>query len=276
MCLRRITALFLLASLALVASDCSRRPASIDISPKKVKIYGIERSQRVSARVLDKKGQPIEGTPRWGSSNDGIVAAEPGGRLIARKAGKTMITVSYEGLSAQVPVEVVDVSSIEIAPPSFSLIGPPGTSVPLAGTVKDSKQKSVDIKPTWTTANAKVATVSEEGVVTSVAPGSTTILAKVGDIQGACDVAVVVRPIARLEIRPVTAIGRVGDSQHFEVIAYGPDGIPIPDVAAAFHSSNPSVATVDTSGVATGRKAGTATIRVELAGQSAEATLLVN
>ena len=73
-----------------------------------------------------------------------------------------------------------------------------------------------------------------------------------------------------------TAIARVGDSQHFSVIAYGPDGIAIPDVAAAFRSSNPTVATVDAAGVASGRKAGAATIRVELAGQFAEATLLVN
>jgi uncharacterized protein YjdB len=262
---------------ALVAAACSQKPASIDISPKKVKIYGIERAQRLNARVLDKKGQPLEpSSPTWSSSNAQIVAAEPGGRVVAKKAGKAMVTATYENVSAQVPVEVVDVSAIEMAPPSLSLIGPAGTAIPLSWTVKDSKGHPVGIKPVWTSAKPEIATVSEDGVVTSVARGTTTIIARVGDIQGGTDVTVSLRPIARVEIRPATALVRVGDAQHFAVTAYGPDGIAIPEVAAAFKTSNADVATVDSAGVAQGHKAGAAIIRVELAGQSAEATLLVN
>jgi hypothetical protein len=51
--------------------------------------------------------------------------------------------------------------------------------------------------------------------------------------------------------------------------------LAISEVAAAFKSSNPDVAAVDSAGVALGRKAGAAVIRVELAGNTAEATLLV-
>ena len=262
---------------ALIAAACSPKPASIDISPKKVKIYGIERAQRLNARVLDKKGQPLDAaTPTWSSSNAGIVAAEPGGRVVAKKAGKAMVSATYETVSAQVPVEVIDVSAIEMAPPSLSLIGPAGTGIPLSWTVKDSKGHPVGIKPVWTSAKPEIATVSEEGVVTSVAPGTTTIIARVGDIQGGSDVTVNLRPIARVEIRPATALVRVGDSQHFTVTAFGPDGIAIPEVAAAFKTSDPAVATVDSAGIAQGHKTGAAIIRVELAGQAAEATLLVN
>ena len=260
----------------LMAIACSRGPASIDLSPKKVKIYGIERSQRMTARILDKKGQPLEGTPDWSSSNARVVAAEPGGRLVAKAAGKAMVTATYHEIQAQVPVEVVDVSAIEMASPAWSLIGPVGTTVPLSHAVKDSKGKPVDLKPSWSSQDPKVATVDSEGVVTSVGAGKTTIVARIGDVQGGCDVEVIVHPIARLEIRPVTALVHVGDSQHFQVIAYGPDGIAITEVAAAFKSSNPAVATVDSAGVALGRSAGAATIRVELAGTAAEATLLVN
>jgi hypothetical protein len=261
---------------ALVAAACSRKPASIDISPKKLKIYGIERSQRLTARVLDKNGQPIEpATPNWSSSND-AVAAEPGGRLVAKRAGKAMVTATFEGVSAQVPVEVVDIASIEIAPPLLVLTGPVGTAIPISYVVRDSKQKAVDLKPVWSSANPKIATISEEAVVTSVAAGTTTLVGKIGDIQGGCDVTVTVRPIARVEIRPAMALARVGETQRFEVTAYGPDGTPIPEVAAVFKSSDPGVASVDAAGVASGRKAGAAKIRVQLADHSAEATLLVN
>lgn len=271
----RRTALGILAA-ALAAAACSRRPASIDVSPKKVKIYGLDRAQRLTARVLDRKGQPLDpATPEW-SAAGGVVVAEPGGRIVAKKAGKTTVTASYQGVSAQVPVEVVDVATIEITPPALSLTGPAGTAVPLTFAVKDSHQKPVDIKPTWTSSNPKAATVSENGVVTSVAAGTTMLVGKIGDVQGGCDVTVTLRPIDRVEIRPATALARVGETQHFEVRAFGPDGVAIPEVAAVFRSSDPAVASVDGAGVATGKKAGAAKIRVELAGKSAEAMLLVN
>jgi len=261
----------------LLAAGCSRKPATIDISPKKLKIYGLERSSRLTARLLDKKGEPFEtGTPTWSSSNPSIVEAEAGGRVVAKKEGKAMVTATYEGVQAQVPVEIVDVSAIDVSTPALTLIGPPGTSVPLSFTVKDSKQQPVSIAPTWSSQNAKVATVSEDAHVTSVSAGTTTIVAKIGDIQGGTDVTVRIHDISRLEVRPATALVRVGDSQHFTVTAYGSDGIAIPEVAAVFQSSNAAVATVDSGGVATGRQAGATTIHAELAGVKAEATLLVN
>jgi hypothetical protein len=260
-----------------LTAACGHKPGSIDVSPKKVKIYGLERSQRLVARVLDRKGRPLDSaTPDWSSSNAEVVRSEPGGLLVARKAGKATVTAAYQGVSAQVPVEVIDVSALEMAPASVPLIGPAGTSVPLSCTVLDSRQRPVDLKPTWTSSDPKIATVSENGIVTSVAPGTTTIVTKVGDIQGVSEITVRVLPIARLSLRPATALIRVGDSQHYVVTAYGPDGVPIPEVAAAYRSSNPAVATIDSAGVASGHSAGAATIRAELAGVFAEATLLVN
>ena len=272
----RRRAIWVLGAALVAAVACARKPASIDVSPKKVKIYGIDRSVRLSARVLDRRGQPVDlATATWSSSND-VVGAEPGGRIVAKKAGKAMVTAKFGDVSAQVPVEVVDVATIEIAPPSLALTGPAGTAIPISYSVKDSKQRAVDLKPAWSSADPKIATISEDAVVTSVAAGTTTLVARIGDLQGGCDVVVTLRPIARLEIRPATALARVGETQRFEVTAYAPDGSPIPEVAAVFKSSDPAVASISAAGLASGRKAGAAKIRVELAGHSAEATLLVN
>ncbi len=261
----------------LLAAGCSSKPASIDISPKKAKIYGLERSQRLSARVLDKKGRPLENmTPNWSSSNSEIVAVEVGGRIVAKKEGKATVTASYEAVSAQVPVEVVDASIVEVNPALVNVIGPSGTSVPLQATVKNSKETPVPLTPTWDSSDPKIATVSPQGVVTSVAAGTAMITAKLGDLQGGSEVRVFLREIARLELRPTTALVRVGDSQSFEVVAYGADGVRIPGAAARFQTSDPAVATVDPSGKVSGVAAGTATIQAHLGGIKAEATLLVN
>ena len=266
-----------LLPILLLAAACGRKPATIDISPKKVTIYGLERAQRLNARVVDKKGRPLEGrAPGWSSSDASTASVDGGGRVVAKKAGKATVTASLEGISAQIPVEVVDVSAIEFGAPSIALTGPDGTSLPLTWKVLDSKQTRVDIPPVWSSADPKIVTVSDAGVITSVAPGSTNVVARVGDIQGACEIRVSVQPISRLEVRPATALVRVGDAQRFVVTAYGADGRPLPEVSAAFRSSDPAVASVDPSGVATGHKAGAATIHVELAGATAEASLLVN
>jgi hypothetical protein len=283
--MRSRRAMVCLLGAVLTAAACSRKPTTIQITvdtagkgkhSKDVRIYGLDRSQRLTAKVLDKNGQAFEqATATWGASNENV-EAEPGGRIVAKKPGKSMVTAKYEGITAQIPVEVVDVASIEITPVSLALTGPAGTAIPVSYTVKDSKQKSIDLQPEWSSADTKIATVSERGVVTSVAAGTTTIIARIGDIQGGSDVNVILRPIARLEIRPATALARVGENQHFEVKAYAPDGALIPEAAAVFKSSNPAVATVDSAGVAQGRAAGATTIRAELAGQVAEAMLLVN
>ncbi|HSS44149.1 MAG TPA: Ig-like domain-containing protein [Thermoanaerobaculia bacterium] len=262
-------------ALALVPA-CSSKPASIEISPRKVKIYGLDRTQHLTVRVLDKKGRQIPSvSPTWSSSKSAVATVE-GGRIVSQAEGKTMVTATVESISAQVPVEVVDVKQIDVTPPSVRLIGPVGTQVNLQATVKDSQDRKLAVPVAWSSGEPKTATVSDSGLVTSVAAGQIMIVARLGDLQGVAEVTVSLRPIARLEIRPATALVRVGDSQHFEVIGYGPDAKPIEGVAAMFHSSNSATAVVDGRGTASGIAAGAATIRATVGGVSAEATLLVN
>jgi uncharacterized protein YjdB len=266
-----------LAIVVLGTAACGRKAVTIDPSPKKVKIYGIGVNQRLSARLLDKKGQPLQqGSVAWTSSKGDVASIDSSGRLTANGEGKATITATFEKLSAQIPVEVVDIKTIEVSPLNLQLVGPAGTQFPVHAMAKSSKGAAVDVSIQWSSAKPNVVTVDPHGMLTSVGNGSSTIIAKVGDLQGACDVAVVVRDLARLELRPATAIVRAGDVQKFEVIAYGVDGKPIEGLSTVFQTSDPAVAKVDPLGLATGVASGTATIRTSLGNLTAEATLLVN
>jgi hypothetical protein len=263
--------------LALVVGACSRKPASIEVSPQKVRIYGLERSQRLTARVLDKKGRPLEETvPSFSSSKPDVVTVDTAGRVVAKGEGKAMLTVSFQKVSSQLPVEVIDIKGIDVLPPSIHLMGPVGTQFPVQATAKNSKDKPVDIKATWTSSKPAVATVAAEGLVTSVSSGRTTLAARIGDIEAGCDVIVTIRDVARLEVRPATAIVHAGDSQKFDVLGYGTDGKLIEGLNAVFQSSDAAVAKVDPVGTATGLAAGAATIRASIGPVRAEATLIVN
>ena len=261
----------------LVAAGCSRKAATISVSPPKAKIYGIGRTTRLAGKLLDKKAQPLEeGAPAWRSDDPGIVEVDSSGRLTAVAQGKTTVKATFEKIQTTVPVEIVDVKSIEVAPPSARLIGPAGTLFPLEISIKDSKDRVLALKPAWSSTDPKIASVSDTGMVTSAAPGVTTIIAKVGDLQSASEIRVAIQPISKIEIHPATALVRIGDSQKFEIVAYAEDGRPIEGASAIFSTSNPAVVKLDATGRASGVASGTATIQAALAGSTAQATLIVN
>ena len=262
---------------AATLTACGSKARKIDITPKKIKIYGLERSQRLSAQLFDKGGQAVEEGPIvWSSAQPDIVSVDGTGRLVAKKEGATFVTAIYKKLSGKVPVEVVDVKVLTVSPAQARLIGPLGTRLNLLLTIRNSANKPINMKPSWSSSNDKVATVAQDGIVTSTGPGTASITARVGDLQAVSDLKVEIKQIGRLVVQPETAIVRVGDSQRFEIIAYSPDGLVIEGAFAFFESSNTAVATVDGSGQAVGLAPGTAAIKAQLGGAQAEATLLVN
>ena len=89
--LRRASLCLLLAG----ATACARKPASIQVSPHKVLLYGIERSQRLTAQVLDSKGQPIGGGHvTWASDKADVAAVDDAGRVVAKGEGKAKVTAA--------------------------------------------------------------------------------------------------------------------------------------------------------------------------------------
>jgi uncharacterized protein YjdB len=261
--------------MVLLAAACSKKPALVEISPKKVTIYGLDESKRLTAKVLDKKGEQMDRPVNWSSSDEKVVVVD-GGRITAKGPGKATITAQHENLQGTAAVEVLDVRTFEIQPPTGQLVGPLGSRLPLLLVARSSKDELVPLQVEWSSSDPKVAEVSADGIVTSRAKGTVAISAKIGDLQAISEITVVLVEIARIDLRPNTGLVRVGESQKFSVLAYRADGTPIEGAAGVFRTENPMVAVIDRLGVATGVSPGTATITVELAGKSATATLIVN
>ena len=269
------TALGIVCALALA---CGRKPASIQVSPSKIKIYGLERPQRLVARVLGKKGESMTdaGTVTWSSSRSDVAEVDAGGRVLSKKEGSAVVTATLGSLSTQVAVEVVDVKAVEVTPLTTRIVGPPGTSLPLQAVVRNSRDEAIAVPVTWSSSADAIATVSPDGVVTSAGAGRATILAKVGDLQTAAEITVDTRSVSKLLLLPATALVRVGDSQHYRVEVYGADGRQIEEASARFTSSDEAVAPVDAAGVVSGKKTGVATIRAQVGNLTAESTVIVN
>ena len=130
-----------------------------------------------------------------------------------------------------------------------------GTSMTLSATASPSGSAIV-----WSSSNAKVATVTQDGVVTGVKKGSAYIYAKIQDtkIQAKCKVTVSGPTITMSESKATIYVG----------ITKQLSAAPAPDASAAivWSTSNKKVATVSQDGVVTGVKKGTAYIYAKIQG----------
>ncbi len=142
----------------------------------------------------------ISSSEYFATVEDGLVKALKPGEVtitaqVADKEDRCVITIK----EATIPVTSVALDAVEM-----TLIV--GKNATLTATVKPDN--ATDKTVTWTTSNAKVATVTD-GVVTAVATGTATITAKAGDKTATCAVTVVNKPVINLPVTSMETGGRV-------------------------------------------------------------------
>jgi len=151
---------------------------------------------------------------------------------------------------------VVEVGSVTVTPPQASVM--PGATVQLEASVFDWDGEPADVPVAWASSNPDVATVDAEGLVTGVSPGSVTIRATAGGVDGTADVTVSAVQVATVTI---SADGdartlRVGETLQLHAEARDEDGNVITGLPVLWYTSNKTAATVDANGLVTGRGPG--------------------
>ncbi|MCQ2077869.1 MAG: Ig domain-containing protein, partial [Bacteroidaceae bacterium] len=147
---------------------------------------------------------------------------------------------------------------------------------PLALTATVKPSTASDKNVTWTSSNTNVATVNEDGEVTAVAAGETTITVKTndGEFTAACVVTVTnsIIPATTISLDLTSAVLKVND-QLTLTATIDPTSAPV-----EWTSDNTGIATVDQDGKVTAVAEGEATITVTSVGKpevSASCTLNV-
>ena len=117
-----------------------------------------------------------------------------------------------------------------------------------------------------------VLTVTQTGTDTATAPGTTTILASLGTVQSQSTVIVTTATIESLAIRAAAEIFQVGATQQIQLIGTFSDGTTQDlSLTGNWHSSDPSIASINSVGVATGAASGTVAFTASFGGMSASA-----
>lgn len=124
---------------------------------------------------------------------------------------------------------------------------------------------------TWTSSNADVAAVGEDGTVTAVAAGTATISASAeGADPVTCTVTVKEAPKKDLVLESIWGMKDgvtidIGEEAPMRVTA---DGETVDDSLIKWSTANPSIATVDASGVVKGVASGSTDLTAEVYGQT--------
>ena len=129
---------------------------------------------------------------------------------------------------------------------------------------------------TWSSSNNAVATVSSTGLVTAKSNGSANVTASSEGVSGTVGVTVA-QMAATLASAPANAaLAAIGQTQQFTATAQDANHSPIANPSVTWTSSDPTVVSVNASGLATAAKNGTARITAATAnGRTAIATVTV-
>jgi uncharacterized protein YjdB len=163
----------------------------------------------------------------------------------------------------------VDVTGVTLDKETATLTAA-GATVELVATV--APDNALDKTVVWSTSNAEVATVDENGVVTAVANGTATITAKAGEFSATCEVTVAVA-VTGVTLDKETATLTAAGATVELVATVAPETAA--DKTVVWSTSNAEVATVDENGVVTAVANGTATITATAGGFSATCEVTV-
>jgi len=276
--IRKLRPLAIGAGLIALAG-CRARIASLDVSPRRLAIYGTEQTKELSVRALDGKGAPLAELPPvvWTSSDPKVAEVSGNGHIVPKGPGKAVVTARSGEISASAAIEVVDLSKIELAPALLRLVGPAGTTARLELSGKNASNKPAPLPAVaWIVRDPKVASIAPDGTVTSIAAGKTAVTAKIGDLVAESELQVDLRKVSRIELRPETSILHVGETQKLVVTAYDENGLPIPNAGAQLAASSPDIVRVLGDGTITGLAAGTSVVTATIGDRRAQATVLVD
>jgi uncharacterized protein YjdB len=176
----------------LAAVNVSAVPvASIRISPASTTLI-TGQSAQLQAETLDANNNVLPGRQvMWFTNNASVATVSPNGTVAAVSAGSATITATSEGKTATASVSVTLPRQPTVAvSPATATIGVLET-IQLSAELRNATgQVDPDATFTWSSADTRIATVTNKGKVTGKFPGTVAIRAKSGSVTGTSTITV--------------------------------------------------------------------------------------
>jgi uncharacterized protein YjdB len=231
--------------------------STVEISPGTSDLT-IGQSTTLAAVAKDAKGNVLTGrTVVWTSGAPTVATVSATGVVTAVGAGSAVIFATIEGKigTATVNVRQLSVTSVTVAPASNNIAV--NASVQLGATVRSGSTILTDRVVGWTSSNDAVAVVSSAGRVTGLKAGAVTITATSEGVSGTAFVAV---GIASVTVTPNPTSVFIGATRQLTATARDASNATVQGVPFQWSSAAIQTATVDGTGLVTGKALGTVNI----------------
>ena len=219
---------------------------------------------RLMAEAQDANAHVVEGAEfSWASSDTTVAVVDTAGLVTGAAEGEVEVSAASSGVTGRAQLEVVEPApAAVVVAPDTVVLEALGDTLRLMAEVQDQIGRPMsDEAVMWVASDTLVASVDSMGLLTAVGNGAAAITANAGPISG--EAAVQVMQVARtVVVTPSADTLILGDSVRLVVRALDSNRHPVPAAAFTWSSSDPAVATVDTSGVVRGVGEGTAEIMV--------------
>ncbi len=221
-------------------------------------------TQAFTATVNGTNLDPTDQTVTWSVADNSIATVDQQGVVTAASEGQTTLTAtsdfdnSISGTATVVITSNKIVASVTVDPTSAAV--KVGDTKTFAATVDGANLDPADQTTTWSVADSSIATVDQQGVVTGVAGGQTTVTATSdfdSSISGSATI--VVKSVNSIVVDPTNAAMKVGDMQTFIATVNGTNLDPT-DETVTWSIEDPNIATIDQQGVVTGVSKGETTV----------------
>ncbi|HKQ34362.1 MAG TPA: DUF4038 domain-containing protein, partial [Nitrospiraceae bacterium] len=224
----------------------------------------VQQTQQFVATATDASGTPISGlTFTWRSSNPTVASVSNSGLASGLSQGTTTITATNGTMTSNsitLTVVPTTVSFITLTPAAPS-IQVHQTQQFVATATDMSGNPMSGLTFTWTSSNPTVASVSNSGLASGLSQGTTTITATNGTMtSNSITLTVVPSAVSFITLTPAAPSIQVQQTQQFVATATDTSGNPMSGLTFTWTSSNPAVASISSSGLATGLSEGATTI----------------
>ncbi|TVO37804.1 Ig-like domain-containing protein [Vibrio algivorus] len=233
---------------------------------------GIEIKFIANAIYSDGSKEDITQNAVWESKNKPVATIKSPGLVETLAEGQAEISAMFDGESASAILTITEatIDSIVVSPKNFNL--PNGLTQQLTATAQlsDGTTQDVSAQADWKTNAAAVATVDENGLVTSVADsGTATITATIDSQSDTATVTATEADVTQLTISPANPSLPEGTSKQFKAEAVFSSDNTAKDVTNDVVWSSSSVAvSINDSGLARAESEGSATITATLGDES--------
>lgn len=187
----------------------------------------------------------------WETSNDKI-ATVINGKVIAKKEGEVTITAKAGTVKTSINITVIPLVY------TITIIGTPSMKVGETYKFKYETSKDVSFDVIWSSTNTNVIDVDSEGNVQAKSKGEASIVVLIGEVRETYNVVVTEEKVFNINVTSPSSI-ESGKSFTLE-----PTINENEDVTFMYKSLNETIAVVDSNGVVTGIKSGTANIEIYL------------